>query len=72
MQYVRNTAYYCAMATKQKKRRGRPALAGGRVKFTTTLPESTVHELREIGQGNASQAIIQLVNAEIARRAPGA
>lgn len=46
---------------------GRPALTGGRVKFTTTLPERVVAKLREIGNGNASQAIIALVEAEIAK-----
>jgi hypothetical protein len=46
-----------------KKRPGRPAAAEGRVKFTTTLPADIVEALREIGGGNASQAIIMLVRA---------
>jgi hypothetical protein len=49
------------MKRKAKKRAGRPAL--GRVKFTTTLPADVVESLREIGGGNASQAIIMLVRA---------
>lgn len=48
------------------KKMGRPALAGGRVKFTTTLPERVVTKLRKLGGGNASQAIIMLVERELA------
>ena len=51
------------MKRKAKKRPGRPSAAGGRVKFTTTLPADIVEALREIGSGNASQAIIMLVRA---------
>jgi hypothetical protein len=40
---------------------GRPKATGGRVKFTTTLPADVVKALREIGDGNASRAIILLV-----------
>lgn len=54
------------MKKKAKKRAGRPAL--GRVKFTTTLPVDVVEALREIGGGNASQAIIILVKAAMAAR----
>jgi hypothetical protein len=53
---------------KAKKRPGRPSAAGGRVKFTTTLPADIVESLREIGGGNASQAIIMLVKATMAIR----
>lgn len=49
-----------------KKRPGRPAATGGRVKFTTTLPADIVDALRTIGGGNASQAIIMLVKAAMA------
>jgi hypothetical protein len=48
--------------------KGRPSAAGGRVKFTTTLPAEIVEALREIGGGNASQAIIMLVKAAMAIR----
>lgn len=51
-----------------KKRPGRPSAVGGRVKFTTTLPADVVEALREIGGGNASQAIIMLVRAATAIR----
>lgn len=47
---------------KAKKRPGRPALAGGRVKFTTTLPIGYDERLRSIGKGNASAAIVWLVD----------
>ena len=53
------------MKRKAKKQAGRPALAGGRVKFTTTLPAHIVEVLRHVGRGNASQAIIMLVEAAI-------
>lgn len=53
------------MRKKAKKRPGRPSAAGGRVKFTTTLPAHIVEVLRRIGRGNASQAIIVLVEAAI-------
>jgi len=52
------------MKRRAKKRAGRPAL--DRVKFTTTLPADVVEALREIGGGNASQAIIMLVKAAMA------
>lgn len=55
------------MKRKTKKRAGRPALAEGRVKFTTTLPERVVALLRKIGHGNASGAIIALVEDEVRR-----
>lgn len=45
-----------------KKRPGRQKLAGGRVKFTTTLPAAAVREIRKIGQGNASAGILQLLD----------
>lgn len=49
------------MARKAKaKRRGRPALA--RVPFTTTLPPGYPERLRAIGKGNASAAIVWLVD----------
>lgn len=50
------------MARKVKKRAGRPALTGGRVKFTTTLPLGYDDRLRAIGKGNASAAIVWLVD----------
>jgi hypothetical protein len=53
---------------KAKKRPGRPSAAEGRVKFTTTLPVDVVEALKQIGGGNASQAIITLVRAAMAIR----
>lgn len=48
------------MKRKAKKRAGRPAL--GRVKFTTTLPPGYAERLQTIGNGNASAAIVMLVD----------
>lgn len=49
------------MARKPKaKPRGRPALP--RVPFTTTLPPGYPERLRTIGKGNASAAIVWLVD----------
>lgn len=45
-----------------RKRAGRPPLPGGREKFTTTLPPGYSERLRAIGQGNASAAIVRLVD----------
>jgi hypothetical protein len=44
------------------KRPGRPALPEGREKFTTTLPPGYLERLRVIGRGNASAAIVRLVD----------
>jgi hypothetical protein len=52
---------------KAKKRPGRSSATEGRVKFTTTLPEHIVKALRKLGSGNASQAIIMLVEHEISQ-----
>jgi hypothetical protein len=48
--------------SKKTKRLGRPALPGGREKFTTTLPPGYLERLRVIGKGNASAAIVRLVD----------
>lgn len=55
------------MKRKAKKRAGRPALEGGRVKFTTTLPADTIMYLRNLGGNNVSRAIIELVDEHRAR-----
>jgi hypothetical protein len=47
---------------RRKKKAGRPPLPGGREKFTTTLPPGYSERLRAIGNGNASAAIVQLVD----------
>lgn len=47
------------------KRKGRPALPGGRERFSTTLPPHIKRWLQR--RGNASQAIIELVEAAIER-----
>jgi hypothetical protein len=47
---------------KKARRPGRPALPGGREKFTTTLPPGYLERLRVIGKGNASAAIVRLVD----------
>lgn len=47
---------------KAKRRPGRPALPGGRVKVTTTLPHGYLEKLQAIGKGNASAAIVWLVD----------
>lgn len=49
----------------KKTKRGRPPIAGGREKFTTTLPDYVVKHLRKIGNGNASAGICWLVDAEL-------
>lgn len=48
------------MKRKRAKGPGRPTL--GREKFTTTLPPGYSERLREIGRGNASAGIVQLVD----------
>lgn len=49
-----------------KKRPGRPSAAGGRVKFTTTLPPDVLKWLREFDEdGNVSAAITTLVRAKM-------
>lgn len=55
------------MKKQAKRRPGRQPLAGGRVKFTTTLPAEAVKEIRKIGQGNASAGILQLLEDREAR-----
>lgn len=51
---------------KAKKRPGRPSAAGGRVKFTTTLPPDVLKWLREFDEdGNVSAAITVLVRAKM-------
>ncbi|MGH8200718.1 MAG: hypothetical protein ACREVO_10200 [Steroidobacteraceae bacterium] len=45
----------------KKRTVGRPKITNKRVKFTTTLPQRTVDRLREIGNGNAAAAIVELV-----------
>jgi hypothetical protein len=46
----------------KRKKAGRPPIAGGREKFTTTLPPGYLDKLRLIGSGNASAGIIWLVD----------
>lgn len=53
------------MARKSAKRPGRPPLAGGREKFTTTLPGYVIAHLRKIGDGNASAGIVWLVDEHL-------
>ena len=48
------------MARRKKRAVGRPIL--GRVKFTTTLPPGYSERLQAIGKGNASAAIVWLVD----------
>ena len=48
--------------SKRKKRPGRTALPEGREKVTTTLPPGYLAKLRTIGRGNASAAIVWLVD----------
>jgi hypothetical protein len=47
---------------RKAKRPGRPSLPEGREKFTTTLPPGYLERLRVIGRGNASAAIVRLVD----------
>lgn len=49
-----------ARKPKSKRKPGRPALK--RVDFTTTLPPGYPERLRAIGRGNASAAIVWLVD----------
>lgn len=60
------------MKRKAKKRPGRPSAAGGRVKFTTTLPPETLADMNiltvEAGYSGMSQLIVQLVKAAMERR----
>lgn len=46
----------------KRKKAGRPPLEGGREKFTTTLPRGYAERLRALGGGNASAAIVRLVD----------
>lgn len=46
----------------RRKPRGRPRAPEGREKFTTTLPPGYAERLRVIGRGNASAAIVALVD----------
>jgi len=52
----------------KRKKAGRKPLAGGREKFTTTLPAYVIKYLRKIGSENASAGICLLVDRDIAQR----
>lgn len=47
---------------------GRPPSLDGRVRFSTTLPPGYAARLREIGAGNASAAIVRLVDGWLRNR----
>lgn len=53
---------------KDVPRRGRPPTVEGRVRFSTTLPPGYGERLRAIGGGNASAAIVRLVDEHAERQ----
>jgi hypothetical protein len=66
IKYVYNAPVkYREMKAMKKTKRGRPPMAEGREKFTTTLPDYVVKHLRKIGNGNASAGICWLVDEHL-------